>query len=49
MCKVIKVSRSGYYEWLNQPGCNRAKQDQKLILLLSLFLRKVEGITVQGV
>ncbi len=34
MCKVIKVSRSGYYQWLNNPECNRVKQDQKLILLI---------------
>ncbi len=38
MCRVIQVSRSGYYEWLNNPEGNRAKKDKNLIL------RKVEEI-----
>lgn len=31
MCKFMTVSRSGYYEWLTNPGCNRDKEDKELI------------------
>lgn len=30
MCEFMKVSRSGYYEWLTNPGCNRDKEDNEL-------------------
>ena len=30
MCKFMKVSRSGYYEWVTNSGCNRDKQDKEL-------------------
>lgn len=30
MCRFMKVSRSGYYEWLNNPECNRDKADNDL-------------------
>jgi len=30
MCRVMSVSRSGYYEWLSRPISNRAKVDQAL-------------------
>jgi putative transposase len=30
MCRVLKVSRSGYYAWLRQPVSNRAREDAAL-------------------
>jgi transposase InsO family protein len=43
MCKVIQVSRSGYYEWLNNPDCNRDKQDRKLAAMIKLVFREGRG------
>lgn len=43
MCIVIEVSRSGYYEWLNHPGCNRVKKDQELILLIKVIFEEGRG------
>ena len=43
MCRVIRVSRSGYYEWLNHPDCNRAKQDKDLTLLIKLIFEEGRG------
>ena len=30
MCRMLKVSRSGYYAWLQQPVSNRAREDAAL-------------------
>lgn len=30
-CKVLEVSRSGYYEWIDRPISNRDKENQELI------------------
>jgi hypothetical protein len=30
LCRFIKVSSSGYYEWLKQPTSNRSKENQEL-------------------
>ena len=30
MCKFMNVSRSGYYEWLTNPGSNKVKEDKEL-------------------
>ena len=30
MCRVMSVSRSGYYEWLSRPASNRSQEDQAL-------------------
>lgn len=35
MCKVLKVSRSGYYYWLAQRPAKRAKENETLIVLIS--------------
>ncbi len=31
MCKVLMVSRSGYYAWEKRPPSNRAKENQRLV------------------
>lgn len=30
LCRVMKVSRSGYYQWLKRKACRRAREDQRL-------------------
>jgi putative transposase len=34
MCRVLEVSRSGFYEWLHQPLSNRTREDQRLLRLI---------------
>jgi putative transposase len=33
MCRALGVSPSGFYEWLNHPVSNRAKEDARLLRL----------------
>ena len=41
MCKFVKVSRSGYYEWLNKLECSRDKEDKYLTC-------KINDIFIEG-
>ena len=34
MCRLLEVSRSGFYEWLRKPLSNRALDDQRLLGLI---------------
>lgn len=34
MCKLLEVSRSGYYRWLKTPESKRAKENRKLIEII---------------
>ena len=46
MCKFMKVSHSSYYEWINNPGSNRAKEDEELTCMIkAIFL---EGRNTYG-
>ena len=40
MCKLIKVTRSGYYEWLTHPGCDRDKQDKELTCKIKTIFKE---------
>ena len=31
MCRVLKVARAGFYQWLHKPLSNRAVEDQRLV------------------
>jgi len=31
MCRVLKVARAGFYQWLHQPVSERAKEDARLV------------------
>jgi putative transposase len=33
-CRVLKVSRSGYYDWLGRPACPRAQENEYLLKLI---------------
>ena len=37
MCRVMSVSRSGYYEWLSRPISNRDKDDQALKVSIAVI------------
>jgi putative transposase len=43
MCRVIQVSRSGYYGWLNHSDSNRVKQDKDLVILIKLIFAEGRG------
>jgi putative transposase len=46
MCRILNVSRSGYYEWTNNSGSNRAEQDKKLIAMIRTICK--EGRNTYG-
>lgn len=43
MCRVIQVSRSGYYEWLNNLESNREVQDKKLTSMIKVIFEECRG------
>nr|WP_291398150.1 IS3 family transposase [Acinetobacter sp.] len=44
MCKILNVSRSGYYEWANNTESNKAKQDKELRAIIKLIFQEGRGI-----
>ena len=34
MCKVLKVSKSAYYNWLKNPTSQKQKEDKKLLAII---------------
>jgi putative transposase len=40
MCNFMKVSRSSYYEWLKNPGCDKGKQDKELTSMIKVIFEK---------
>ena len=43
MCKVLKVSRSGYYYWLEERTGKRAQENKTIIDLINTSFSKSEG------
>jgi putative transposase len=43
MCRLLEVSRSGYYEWLNRPPCAQAKADQALQDAITRYFAQGRG------
>jgi putative transposase len=37
MCRVLKVSKAGFYAWCRRPACNRAKRDAQLRFQIVAF------------
>lgn len=44
LCQVLEVSSSGYYDWLDRPESQRAKQNRQLVTKISLFHKASNGI-----
>lgn len=44
MCRILDVAPSGYYDWLQQPISNRAKEDARLLKLIRASFIASHGI-----
>ena len=44
MCKVMKVHRSGYYQWLNQPISNRESENKELLIHIKEAYKESNGV-----
>ena len=44
MCRVIRVSRSGFYAWVHKPLSDRAIEDQRLLQLIRTSYQASGGI-----
>jgi putative transposase len=44
LCRILKVSRSGYYDWLDREKSGREKQDQALKEHLKVFFLEGRGV-----
>ena len=44
MCKVLKVHHSGYYAWLQDPQCQRKKDDAHLLGYVKQFWLESGGV-----
>jgi putative transposase len=40
MCKLLKVSRSGYYDWINKPASKRKIKHKKILELIKKIHKK---------
>lgn len=43
MCKFMKVRRSSYYEWVNNPSNDRDNQDKEVISLIKSIYQQGRG------
>ena len=43
MCRVLEVSKAGYYAWRARPLCERVKTDRRLTLRLRVLHREVKA------
>ena len=44
MCRVLEVAPSGYYAWLQEPVCQRAMEDVRLLRLIRASYAASHGI-----
>ena len=44
MCQVLEVAPSGYYAWLEEPVCQRALEDIRLLRLIRASFAASHGI-----
>ena len=43
LCRVLQVSRSGYYAWRKRPAAERRRQDQRLALEVAAIHAESRG------
>ena len=43
MCRVLKVSRAGYYAWCKRPTAQHTQEDQRLGLEIAAIYRESRG------
>lgn len=43
MCKVLKISRTGYYAWVKRSKLNRAIENEKFLFNIRVFFNKSRG------
>ena len=43
MCKVLEVSKSGYYDWLDRPTSDKAKGSNKLLITIRKIFQDSRG------
>lgn len=44
MCRILEVSRSGFYAWLRKPLSDRAREDQRLLRLIRASYAASHGV-----
>jgi len=44
MCRLLGVTRSGYYEWLKKPMSNRAQENARLLRLIRASFEASQGV-----
>jgi putative transposase len=44
MCRALDVTRSGYYAWLHNPLCERAREDARLLRLIRASYAASHGV-----
>src|ERR671910_761616 len=44
MCRLLEVSRSGFYQWLRNPLSDRALEDQRLLGLIRASYTASHGV-----
>ena len=44
ICRLLDVTRSGYYEWLKQPVSHRAQEDARLLRLIRTSFEASHGV-----
>jgi putative transposase len=44
MCRLLQISRSGFYAWLNRPMSNRAREDLMLTGKIEAIHRRSKGV-----
>ena len=44
MCRLLEVTRSGYYEWLKNPVSKRAQEDARLLRLIRASFVASQGV-----
>jgi len=44
MCRVLRISRSGYYAWINKPRSRRAIENERFLSRIRIIFKESKGI-----